>query len=449
MNRKDRISLLNQVMVRQEEKSHHDLFVKNQTYGGYYINSEKSLVINMTDTRGYTYTKKAIIESLRNNGLEDVYTDRILVRKVDYSFLSLSNWRELLSYTLLGNPNHKGVVTVGVNYEKSKFEIGISQDNESANYTNQLLELIERDLLIPKNAVSFRSAVNDVLLQSNSRLDILYRPLMAGLSIYRLSPNAANCTLGFVGERNNQNVFITNSHCSSVLFGADNSTFIQGFLDSNNLIGTEIYDPNTQNCGGIWVAFNCRRSDASVYSVNPSTNVSLGKIARPLHLNYPNAGQVTESKILNPMTPTFSIAKSNDFIAQGIRVNKVGARTGWTDGIVTSACVDRLYPGGWWRLLCQYEVSGLASSGDSGSPVFRLVLSNDGTEHASLMGLLYAGGSGYFVFSSMSGLRQDLGDILVDDPNSTYVEPPPNTGCANCDIVIDPCVENPINCNQP
>lgn len=290
-----------------------------------------------------------------------------------------------------------------------------------------------------------------VLRQGTQRLDLNVRPLVGGLSITR-GVETGSCTLGFVAIHNGTPVFITNSHCTSSTFAKDNSKFYQDFIDPANQIGIELKDPNTEYCW-LWSQLfsNCRYSDASAIALFPGVTFELGRIARPIGKNFVNAHVSTIAKTIDSENPYLSIDRSTDIIANGMVLNKVGSTTGWTDGTVTQTCVHVDYGGdAFWALKCQYKVTGTyVWEGDSGSPVFRILTSMDYTQHASLMGILYAGGPTGFWFSPMSGIRNDIGSLIVEDPNNTYIAPPPVTGCGGCDVVEDPCVENPLLCHIP
>lgn len=125
----------------------------------------------------------------------------------------------------------------------------------------------------------------------------------------------------------------------------------------------------------------------------------------------------------------------------------MGKETGWTEGKITETCTDVHVPGGAWILKCQYGGDFHAESGDSGSPVFRVIYDADGYEHASLYGILFGSSSGTKYFSPMSGIRNDLGDVFPNDPNSDYVAPPPYNGGGG-DVEEDPCEEDPLNCDK-
>lgn len=186
-------------------------------------------------------------------------------------------------------------------------------------------------------------------------------------------------------------------------------------------------------------------SDASAIKINSGIQANRGLIARTTFKN--NTGG-SGSTTINESNPVFSIAKSDDYIAQGTIVSKIGRETGWTEGKIIKTCVDKTYPGSeFWILKCQYAADFYADYGDSGSPVFRQIYSADGSEYISLYGIVYMKSSGEIYFSPMSGIRSDLGYVSANNPNSDYVAPPPNNGGGG-GVIVDPCEENPLNCHQ-
>jgi hypothetical protein len=91
-------------------------------------------------------------------------------------------------------------------------------------------------------------------------------------------------------------------------------------------------------------------------------------------------------------------------------VHKMGARTGWTRGVVDRTCVHYRFP----RvadgvLLCQTSVAGVADEGDSGSPVFTVI--DDQT--VALEGILWGGGGGLYGFSRLRFVELELGSLML------------------------------------
>jgi hypothetical protein len=97
---------------------------------------------------------------------------------------------------------------------------------------------------------------------------------------------------------------------------------------------------------------------------------------------------------------------------QGETANKVGRTTGWTLGPTTGTCVDVLALGTTHIRLCQAIVTALVDGGDSGSPVF---FRKGGGSNVTLLGILWGGSTDEanpeFVYSPMSGIERELGDL--------------------------------------
>ena len=130
----------------------------------------------------------------------------------------------------------------------------------------------------------------------------------------------------------------------------------------------------------------------------------------------------------------------------GLTLNKVGSRTGWTQGSIMQTSANYPFPAPHSSFVCgnglfdpapfspgtllfQYvvghpinDVVDVVNHGDSGAPVFRI--SNARTEHVELYGILWGGiGSKQFVFSPIggspyqpAGIQTDLGPLDYADP---------------------------------
>lgn len=94
----------------------------------------------------------------------------------------------------------------------------------------------------------------------------------------------------------------------------------------------------------------------------------------------------------------------------GQTVNKIGRTTGWSQGPVTSVCVNTNVSGTTITQFCQTNVSATVGSGDSGSPVFAI----GGGDNVTLLGILWGGsGSSSFVFSPINQVEQELGALTT------------------------------------
>jgi hypothetical protein len=109
----------------------------------------------------------------------------------------------------------------------------------------------------------------------------------------------------------------------------------------------------------------------------------------------------------------FSITAADDVTDNfpiGLIVNKVGRTTGWSAGRVTQTCVNTGVSGTNIVQFCQTFVKAKVNSGDSGSPTFVIT----GGTNVRLVGILWGGGGGSFVFSPLKNIEAELGNLTVN-----------------------------------
>ena len=106
---------------------------------------------------------------------------------------------------------------------------------------------------------------------------------------------------------------------------------------------------------------------------------------------------------------TITSDDENNSTPVGATVNKVGRTTGWTAGTMTNKCVNTGVQGSRIVQLCQNFVTAGVAGGDSGSDVF---LITSGT-NVRLLGVLWGGGGGQFVFSPLQNVIQELGPLTT------------------------------------
>jgi hypothetical protein len=209
------------------------------------------------------------------------------------------------------------------------------------------------------------------------------------------------CTLGFNARRGTQRSFITNSHCTNVQGGVENTPYWQpSQTTAAAKIATEVADPGYTQGSGCPAGRRCRRSDAARARYASGTGSELGSIAKTTG---PNNGSLTISGRFN------ITAEANPVV--GKTANKVGRTTGWTRGRITNTCVNVNVSGSNITQLCQSIVTAGVGGGDSGSPVFL----RPGTgNNVKLLGILWgSGGSNLFVFSPLSNVEAELGALTT------------------------------------
>ena len=238
------------------------------------------------------------------------------------------------------------------------------------------------------------------IVQVSTLRDRIDRPVPGGVQI-RFSNYL--CSLGFNATLDGVDGFVTASHCSTKQGSVDGTKYYQPLNQvAGDLIGTEVADPAyRRNIPGCPKGRVCRWSDANFSAGGDGL---LGKIAKTDGVNTGSLNMVAEQ---------FTITGEGAAVV-GQSANKVGRSTGWTQGEVSKTCVDTGVSGTNIILLCQDWVENqnaqIVVSGDSGSPVFKIISGNNVT----LLGNLWGGNTSgtQFIYSPIVRIRQELGDSL-------------------------------------
>ncbi len=292
----------------------------------------------------------------------------IVVLQGDYDFRTLQRYRVELRPAL----SIDGVVALDVDERSNRVRISINEDL-NPKQRSQLRRRLMRMSADPDAVIIDESPV---FLRHQTVRDTI-RPVVGGLEI---GFPGFLCTLGFVVSAGTQ--FITNSHCTLVQGGVENTPYTQDVGGPN--IGVEVVDPPYGPIPGCPAGRRCRLSDSALTHFNNGTATAQGQIARTVTCN---AGTANDFQI----NGSLSIAATAT-AGVGQTVTKVGRTTGCRRGTVVQTCVDVPVFGTDITLLCQtiVEASGLPLSlgGDSGSPVYV-----QAANHAIVVGLLWGGNS--------------------------------------------------------
>jgi hypothetical protein len=325
-----------------------------------------------------------------------VASSQLRVRRADFEYQALDQWFTSLSREALAVP---GVAFVDLDESTNRLLIGVENNATGPAASAQFgVFAAAARLGIPSTAVAVRQ-VEPVKLAVTLRDRV--RPVRGG---FQINFPGFLCTLGFNATSGGQRSFITNSHCTSVQGGVENTPYWQPTQAANNAIGTEVADPVYVAGGACPPGRFCRRSDASRGAYNAGTTSNLGRIGRTTG---PNNGSLTIGSPANFIITSESNATN---FAIGLVVNKVGRTTGWTQGQVTNTCVTTNVSGSLITQLCQTFVAAGVNGGDSGSPVFRILSSNN----VRLLGILWGGiGTTTFVFSPFTQIEQELGPLTT------------------------------------
>jgi hypothetical protein len=315
------------------------------------------------------------------------------VRKGDYDWAQLEGWFTGASAEALAV---RGAVFVDADEASNRVRIGV-EPGAGGRVRAALAKLSVPDAAV---IVEERAPVTYAVGQgpkpkakpgSGPSLQGTVRPIIGGVQI---NFPGFLCTLGF----NVTNGFVTNSHCTNTQGGTEGTPYWQPTQSASpTQIGTEAADPpymsNLQGCPAGRV---CRLSDASRAAYANGTSFTIGRIART---NRPGRSLT--------IVGDFRITSEGAAVVGNV-VNKVGRTTGWSQGSVTSTCVNTNVSGSNITQLCQTWVSASVGSGDSGSPVFAIMSGND----VRLVGILWGGsGSRTFIYSPLNQVELDLGGL--------------------------------------
>jgi hypothetical protein len=355
-------------------------------FGGFFIDEQGTPTIYLKDTGKRASAEQALAPWLGSHGVRGA---QMKVLHADFDWADLERWHAKGSPAALAV---KGAVFAGPDHATNRLRIGIER-GASAGQVRQALS----SLGIPAGAVSIEVTepiVRLATLQQN------VRPVVAGLQI---NFPGFLCSIGFNATRSGTSGFVTASHCTNTQGGTENTPYWQPLQSTSpTQIATESVDPVYTSGGSCPAGRVCRRSDASFARYINSTTNTLGRIARTSSTKKQNL------TIVGNWTITADASSSS--IAVGTVVNKVGRTTGWSQGRVTSTCVDVNVSGSNITQLCQTIVRATVGAGDSGSDVFTI---SSGT-NVTLDGILWGGsGSTVFVFSPLANVKQELGALTT------------------------------------
>lgn len=343
---------------------------------------------------------------------------QIKIIKGDYAIVQLYKWRTNIDKTL----SLPEVVFTDLDEGKNRLVIGVEPSKIKTQIESTLVKLgipLESVIIEETQPIEFFASLRDQR-----------RPVQGGIQVESDTGvfDFGICTMGFNAIRNNKNGFVTNSHCTAVQGGSEDTDFHQPddpIFSEGNKIGDEVADP-VYFTGGICPSGRkCRYSDSAFVEYD-SSSLRGSRIARTTAWNN---GSLT----INDSNPTFNIISETSIPIQGTILDRVGRTTGWTYGILNRTCTNTNVFDSDITMICQNGVDRvndnyqISSFGDSGSPVFRW-LGND----VSLYGILWGGtGNGSsFVFSSMEYIEQELGQLTTFD-FPTPPPPPPSRCRAN------------------
>lgn len=362
------------------------------SFGGYWLDARTgTLKVFVTDSRDVNRAEAMVAaRTIPQRNIAKLHGLRgdVAVSVVTYRFRDLSDWRDSISFKLLGLK--AGVLWVDLDESANRVAVGIVADRSESVRAELEAKLVQYG--IPRAAVTIEATSGYAPNQDGTTLSDVSRPVLPGTLIYTTAP--AGCTMGPIVKVDGTMYLTTNAHCSLPA----SVTGLGMQQPSGYAVGTEYWDrePYLITWGGQYI-FDSRWSDAALYSIDGGISVGYGEIAR-------TTGD--RSIIIDPGSPFFQMTgQEQGGMANGWFVYKVGAVTGWTYGYVTKSCFDAVQAVTNRNFHCNFEADYFNQPGDSGSPVFAPY--NGGFIVVGInWGHDLANGRG--VFSGLRGIEMDL-----------------------------------------
>jgi hypothetical protein len=372
-------------------------------FGGYFLDGAGRPSVYLRDAAQRPAAEQALAGFLADRGFA---ASDLRVLQGDFDYAQLDQWYRRVRGGVF---SVAGIVLGDVDEGSNRLRFGVAGVGAIAGVRSVLtLAGIPAAAAIVEPRAGFRTVetLRDRVRPLSGGLQINFFPTPPGVS-----PVTLVCTLGFNAVRFGISSFITNSHCSNVEGGEETPTdYYQNRQAGGaaNFIGVEVDDPHWTSQLNLDCPppLACRYSDAIRAQYAPGISATLGRIARIDEVT------TTLDDTTHTIAGSFTIKSERADPVQGETANKVGRTTGWTLGPTTGTCVDVLALGTTHIRLCQAIVTALVDGGDSGSPVF---FRKGGGSNVTLLGILWGGSTDEanpeFVYSPMSGIERELGDL--------------------------------------
>lgn len=351
-------------------------------FGGLYLDKEGTTHVYLQDLS-------------RARDVQDL-GERVEVHQGQYDFRDLFAWKDQVRPLL----ERSGAVFLDIDEQRNRLLFSVER-GALESFSSELGSFL-RGTRVPPEAVIVE--VGDPF-EPQEKLTDKIRPVPMGVQITRTS--SGSCTLGVNAVRLGVKGFVTCSHCTALRSSVEGSVFFQSTMGSDNQIGVETVDPPFFILGSCPPGRLCRRSDAAFVAYDSASLSEKGQIANPLSCGF--AAGTRDIDPAQPRRPLTGFTFGSPLV--GFPVTKVGRTTGCTIGIHTNTCVDANVAGSVFTMLCQNRVSGVSAGGDSGSPVFI----DGGEDEATLVGILWGGGQGFYVYSPWLFVHGELGGLITPE----------------------------------
>jgi hypothetical protein len=406
----DRLNSVSLARAPLTTERHRRVAARVPGYGGLFMEGGH-YVAYLKDLNRRTELFPALVAEL-GPAPSDINAASISVRQGDFDYAELQAWADTLT-----SLSRDDFVTLGVAQEKNKVRIRVSSSEALERMRSRV-----RQLGIADSAVML--VLGPPMQQLTTLLDSM-SPHWAGQRVtFGGTANGTTtygygCTAGFSLTRPNDAsvYFAINSHCTNFdqrMDGTVNSIY----YTQGDTIADEAIDPSFTPCA--LASGGCRYADVALIRYRSAYQPSIGLMYQT---TYAHTGGTTVadsgSRLLTTYPTFFPLYIGGDVLAwqlvAGAYVEKIGSSSGWTRGQIVDACIPAVTTGS-RGLYCQYTVSMLALSGDSGSTIFVPSGQYDvyGRPIQYLVGILWGGGAGTLAsFSPIDGIRTDLGSFTA------------------------------------
>lgn len=346
-------------------------------FSGAFIDDQGKLNVYLTNPERADQSQ---IVSVLSEHLGPEYLENgLVILKSDYAWKRWLPWKNMLGE--LFEQKDLGLTELDIDEKKQRIVLGFETLDEQKR--NQVTGLLAK-YPIPASVIEL--VETGAIVPITHELSTSHRPLIGAIPIGVVGTGGGYCTNGFIADRFNgaQRVSVTAGHCEATLDDLGDQQYTNP-ATSSTVVGQELGGTNP---GGN------RLSDTLLFQ--PSVTSQLGIIDNNLAQPY-----------------TIQDKWNNQLV--GETVCKYGARTDETCGKITQTAVDIQHPDPYYGIIAgQVKTDMTVNKGDSGSPVFRKVIS----PNVLLYGTVWAKEAlgdipGPGIYSPIGNIEREHGALIV------------------------------------
>lgn len=350
---------------RRSDNELRELVARAPGFGGFYIDEDGRLTINVTEKSDRSKVAQAVREFVGSrtavkSPLRAAADLGPVFKPARYDFAELSTALDAIITRRIRN----GVSSFDVDERRNRVVIG-ARDSASV----ALISAAVRQLANVPDGMVLVESVGQYQPEQMTDIRTLTRPVVGGVQI---SGPAGYCTLGANVQPatfpNGYSVidytyeyFVTAGHCTAIQGSPDYASF--GQPTDVYPVGTEVYDPPWASAP-LWTSDGNggeqRYSDAAIVRYNAGVARTFGALAR---VDANGGFSINGTRRISTEGRTkYSV---------GAAIQKLGRTTGRTSGTVRESCVVVVVQANPYRTLQCVNIGNYASSGgDSGGPVY-------------------------------------------------------------------------------